>query len=73
MVTMQAMPCPPTLLAVSLLHWATGAAAALAGCEVWLSSPKASPPAVSANAMLVGNHFRREPMWVGWEMPGFIR
>ncbi len=35
MVTVHLMPCPPTLN--SPLHWVTGAAAALAGLEPWLS------------------------------------
>ena len=54
------MPWPPTLLAVSLLHCATGADAALAVFAVWLKRPKASRDAVSASTMPVGNHLRRE-------------
>jgi hypothetical protein len=51
MVTVHLMPCPPTLLAVSLLHWATGAAAALAGLEPWLSRTIARVATASASTI----------------------
>ncbi len=49
MVTVHLMPSPPTL--ASPLHWVTGAAAALAGWEPWLSRTIASTTATSTNTI----------------------
>ena len=67
MVTVQAMPCPPTLLAVSSLHCVTGADAALAAGGVWLINPNASRAAARAITILVRNHFPRKPTLGVWE------
>ncbi|MBA4179974.1 MAG: hypothetical protein C0506_05230 [Anaerolinea sp.] len=59
-VTVQAIPWPPTLLAVSLLHCVTGAAAAFAEFGDWLASPMASIAAASTSMLLVPNNVRRK-------------
>ncbi len=50
-VTVQAMPCPPTLLAVSLLHCVIGAAAALAFREALPPRPNTNRATAHASAV----------------------
>lgn len=62
MVTVHRMPSPPVL--ASALHWVTGAAAALAGLEPWVSRTIVSVATTSTNASPNRDARLNDDMWL---------